>query len=290
MSGSACAGRQGIEEAMTKELLAVVEGREYLVVVSDQEQALLAAKAAGRAVLGLWDSRHPERAPFGAAYLIDCEEEITERYLERIVRRQMGMPWKIAETRRLLLREFASEDWRVLQEMIGEINSADIWDVCPAAFAEYPAFTAYLEQQYGFYEYGIWAVEELASGTLVGAAGIWDMEIPAAAEIGYWIRPAFCRRGYGLEAVQAVLRYGQEELSDSIHSIYAKIRKGNLPSRKLVQRLGFRLLPEDPDQGEEPVQAAHDAGTVTCHPEENGSTVLQYRFDWSFLPHPDSRE
>lgn len=272
---------------MTKELPVVIENRKYFVVVSDQKEALLAAKAAGRAVLGLWDRRHPERAPFGVPYLIDCEEEITEEYLERIVRRQMGLPWKIAETKRLLLREFAPEDWDALQEMLKEAeNESEIikmsaWDRCPAAFSEYEAFLAYLEHQYSFYEYGIWAVTERHSGVLIGAAGIWDMDISGAAELGYWIRPAFQRKGYGREAVQAILRYGEEELSHSIHSIYAKIRKGNLPSRKLAKRLGFRLLTEE--------QAADSACSSVIAPEENGSMQLQYRFDWSSSPHPDSR-
>lgn len=292
---------------MTKELQITVENRTYSVMVSDQVEALLAAKAAGRAVLGLWDSRHPERAPFGVPYLIDCQEEITEEYLERIVRRQMGMPWKITETKRLLLREFAPEDWDELQEMVGENQTEDRnglqeamkkaeeeaergregikmnhWDTCPEAFSNYPSFLAYLEHQYPFYEYGIWAVIQQGSGRLIGAAGIWDMEIPAAAEIGYWIRPSFQRRGYGQEAVQAILQYVEEALADSIHSIYAKIRKGNLPSRKLVQRLGFRQLTEE--------KAADGACGVTDCSEGTGSTLLQYRFDWSSLPHPDNRE
>ncbi|MDO5550537.1 MAG: GNAT family N-acetyltransferase [Lachnospiraceae bacterium] len=257
---------------MTKELQVTVENRTYSVVVSDQVETLLAAKAAGRGVLGLWDSFHPERAPFGVPYLIDCQEEITEEYLERIVRRQMGLPWRITETKRLILREFAPEDWDDLQEMAEESQ--------PEVFSDHLSFLAYLEHQYPFYEYGIWAIIQQDSGRLIGAAGIWDMEIPAAAEIGYWIHPSFRRRGYGQEAVQAILQYVEETLADSIHSIYAKIRKGNLPSRKLVQRLGFRQLTEEKDGS---------CGVTDCS-EGTGSTLLQYRFDWSSLPHPDSRE
>lgn len=262
---------------MTKELLAVVEGRSYPVIVSDEEPALLAAKAAGRAVLGLWDLSRPERAPFGVPYLIDREEEITEEYLEQIVRRQMGLPWKIAGTKRLLLREFTREDWEPFRKMQQETRQKmfpdSMWQAADGMF-DHQGFLSYIKCQYPFYEYGIWAVIETESGMLIGAAGIWDMEEEPEApikelaappvEIGYWIRPSFQRRGYGREAVQAVLQYAGQKLG---RPIYAKIRKGNLPSRNLAQQLGFIL-----------------------HSEESESIQVWYHCGTSSSPRPDNME
>ena len=39
---------------MQETKIAVVNGREVPVLISDEKEALLAAKAAGRAIIGLW--------------------------------------------------------------------------------------------------------------------------------------------------------------------------------------------------------------------------------------------
>ncbi len=39
---------------MTKEYLVMIEGKPHTVTVSDETEALLAAKAAGKASVGLW--------------------------------------------------------------------------------------------------------------------------------------------------------------------------------------------------------------------------------------------
>ncbi|MDO5417134.1 MAG: GNAT family N-acetyltransferase [Lachnospiraceae bacterium] len=257
---------------MVKIFPILVEEKEYEILVSDEQEALLAAKAAGRAVVGLWDSRHPEQAPFGVPYLAEAEEACSAEYLERVMRRHLGLPWRIAETGHLILREFAGEDWDRLQEMLAEAaggSPLSPWENIPEAFLCREAFDAYRKFQYAFYEYGIWAVIEKEGGQIIGAAGIWNLEenlegtleraeegalkedIKRKAEgdeaepfeappleIGYWICPAFQRKGYGQEAVNAILSYADENLESPI---YAKIREENIPSRKLAVNAGFQL-------------------------------------------------
>ncbi len=83
-------------------------------------------------------------------------------------------------------------------------------------------------------------MEETENHELIGGCGFWDGEM-GETEIGYWIFPAFQRRGYAKEAVQAVLAYAR--YLGKI-PIYAQIREENLPSRKLAEKVQFILLPE----------------------------------------------
>ena len=101
-----------------------VEGIRYPVTVSDDNEALLAAAAAGRAIIGIWDpSVRPLGAGFDACLYLVCEMEAADDILlEKAVRRQYGLPWIITQTERLLIREFTKDDPM-------EAESADDGDV-----------------------------------------------------------------------------------------------------------------------------------------------------------------
>ena len=146
----------------------LVDGIKHTVLISDEQEALLAAQAAGRAVLGLWDPKKPQDAPWGIPFLAEKEVPVDPDFLERAVRRQKGLPWMISRTKRLTLREFQESDWDGAAEFQKEKD-------CPEAFSGREAFRAYIRNQYGFYQYGIWAVIENETGSLAGAAGVWDM-------------------------------------------------------------------------------------------------------------------
>ncbi len=248
----------------------MTEGKLYPVVVSDEQAVLLAAKAAGRAVIGVYDPGCREKAPFGVPYLIEEGAEISESFLERIVRRHLGLPWIIAETERLLLREFTSGDWKYLDEQ----ERKD--------FGGQAGFLAYVSHQYSFYEYGMWAVVEKAGQSIIGMAGVKNLEgtnggrccheetsfAPGeedkaedgagdktgdsagdkeedgfggeALEIGYRIHRPFRRKGYGEEAVKAVADYAKENIGCPL---YARIREENTPSQQLAIKAGFTALP-----------------------------------------------
>lgn len=83
-----------------------IEGREYRLLISDEPQALLAAQAAGRAVLGVEDPAAEKWTIRGIPYVVPGWEEITEELEEMVLRRRLGFPWIIAASDRLTIREF----------------------------------------------------------------------------------------------------------------------------------------------------------------------------------------
>lgn len=251
-----------------------VEKKAYPVVVSDEREALLAAKAAGRVFVGLiyMDGENEAQAvnrqtcesektvditgsEGTSAELWDAEylaapDAICPEYLERIVRRHVGLPWIIAETDRLLIREFTPDDIAQMPE------EPDAWytveeRAADKIFYDKDKLEAYIKSQYRFYEYGIWAVVRKADGVVVGKAGVTNLEEPEHGEseheimlpeesteyveLGYHIFRPFRRQGYAEEACRSILNYAKEELSSSV---CARVAKENTASIQLLEKLG----------------------------------------------------
>ena len=200
-----------------------VEGIRYPVTVSDDNEALLAAAAAGRAIIGIWDpSVRPLGAGFDACLYLVCEMEAADdMLLEKAVRRQYGLPWIIAQTKRLLIREFTKDDPL-------EAESADDGD---GVFSDRARREDYIDNQYRFHECGIWALVLKKSGLIIGKAGI------TAGELGYHIYGPFRGRGYAFEACSAILGYAEEELG--LRHVRIKTGEGNEASVRLAEALGF---------------------------------------------------
>jgi RimJ/RimL family protein N-acetyltransferase len=61
----------------------------------------------------------------------------------------------------------------------------------------------------------------------------------AQAELGYWIRSDRAGLGYTTEAAHALLHYAFAALS--LHKVRADVAVGNLPSARVLDKLGFTL-------------------------------------------------
>ena len=95
---------------MTERRTVLIGGTPYPVTISSEQEVLSAAYAAGGAILGLWDKTRSGQSLSPADYVVECMEDVDEEFLERVVRRRFHLPWLIAETKRLIIREFTVED------------------------------------------------------------------------------------------------------------------------------------------------------------------------------------
>jgi RimJ/RimL family protein N-acetyltransferase len=76
------------------------------------------------------------------------------------------------------------------------------------------------------------------SGALVGDLGVHFFEDGRQAEIGFTLAPSSQRRGYGTEAVTAVIAYLFGRLNK--HRVIASVDPRNEPSVRLLARVGMR--------------------------------------------------
>lgn len=180
----------------------------------------------------------------GIMYALEQVEELDWEELERIYRRLHGLPWKILETDRCVVREITVEDVDRLYEIYAEPSVTKYMDNLFADREEEKAYTqAYIRNMYGFYGYGMWIVEVKYLGRVIGRVGIEPCG--EENELGYVIAEPWRRLGIAKEVCRAVMKYGFEELG--LDQISARVQRENQPSKGLLQNLGFQKHSETAD-------------------------------------------
>jgi RimJ/RimL family protein N-acetyltransferase len=85
------------------------------------------------------------------------------------------------------------------------------------------------------------------SGAFVGMAHMLDIKrgLTYRGDAGWWIATPHTRRGYGTEAVGAMIEHAMRDLPGGLglHEVQAAIHPTNAPSKRIAERAGFRLLP-----------------------------------------------
>jgi RimJ/RimL family protein N-acetyltransferase len=90
--------------------------------------------------------------------------------------------------------------------------------------------------------YGMWALEEKATGTLVGRAGFLNPEGWPGFELGWTLGRAHWGRGYATEAARRALDYAFRELDQP--RVISLIRPANEGSKRVAERLGQKPAEE----------------------------------------------
>ena len=87
--------------------------------------------------------------------------------------------------------------------------------------------------------YSHWHVSLKETGEFVGIIGVTTEKVEEAeyTGLGYLIRREHQRRGYAFEGASACLDWAFRELEPG--KVIAEIDEGNLPSRRLAQKLGM---------------------------------------------------
>ncbi|MGH6761833.1 MAG: GNAT family N-acetyltransferase [Phyllobacterium sp.] len=92
--------------------------------------------------------------------------------------------------------------------------------------------------------FGFWAIEDKASGALIGEAGFLnarrEIEPPldGSAEMGWALLPCYQGKGLAMEAITAALEWGKSNL-DFLRATCI-ISPDNAPSLRLAERCGYR--------------------------------------------------
>jgi ribosomal-protein-alanine N-acetyltransferase len=83
------------------------------------------------------------------------------------------------------------------------------------------------------------AIESIDRAGIIGSIALRFPEHKEQADIGYWLGAQFWNNGYMTDALQLICRFGFEHLG--ITRIYAPIFKGNIRSRRVLEKNGFCL-------------------------------------------------
>lgn len=140
-------------------------------------------------------------------------------------------------TPRLLLRGFQPSDLDAYAEMMTDPEvTRYIGDGKSVARTDAWRQMALFAGHWVLRGFGIWAVEERATGTLMGRIGFWQPEGWPGFELAYTLGRQFWGRGFATEGARAALTYGRETLGRK--DIISLIRPANSASVRVAEALG----------------------------------------------------
>ena len=145
------------------------------------------------------------------------------------------------ETERLVIRNWENGD----RDLFHRINSEDaVMEFFPfrRTRSESDRFLDVLRETIAERGYGFTALEERASGSCIGFAGLAPVAIEpilaeGSIEIGWRLAPEFWGKGYATEAARALVRFGFETLD--LDEIVSFAVEENHRSIAVMQRLGM---------------------------------------------------
>lgn len=143
------------------------------------------------------------------------------------------------ETPRLVLRQFVESDVGPLARMYGDAESMRYIGAGATASREetWRAIGGMLGH-WLLRGYGMWAVEERETGSMVGRVGFIDPEGWPGFELGWMIERSRWGRGYAPEAATAALKFARDVLRKE--RVISLIRPANAASIRVAEKIGSR--------------------------------------------------
>jgi ribosomal-protein-alanine N-acetyltransferase len=153
---------------------------------------------------------------------------------------QMGQQPELV-TGRLHLQPFTVEDAPAVARYCNDLDIARMTASIPHPYEESMALEWIAGHQPAFEqgEAAYFAVTSKKTGELTGAISIHIIKQHRSAEVGYWIGKPFWNRGYGTEALKAVISFGFEQFE--LNRIFARHMTKNPASGRVMQKAGMKF-------------------------------------------------
>lgn len=208
---------------------------EDAILISSDNGHLELADYAGIAVLGL--EKDIRLFTDYVAADVSC---LDSDYIEGVYRRYHSLPWEIAQTEHLLIRETSEED---LTELLRIYQDEELLRFLPAMEdyeSEYQKLLAYQKNIYGLLEFGIWTILLKENNAVIGRVGfeLKENEGEVLPDLGYAIAADYRRKGYAREACLAAIDWMKEHTA--YRQISCRISEENNASIALAKSLSFQ--------------------------------------------------
>ena len=147
---------------------------------------------------------------------------------------------------RLRLRQWREEDLAPFAALNAD---PQVMEFFPKALsrAESDAVAGRIRDHFTRHGFGLWAVEAPGAADFVGFVGLavpsFEAHFTPCVEIGWRLAREHWGHGYATEAATAALAFGFGDRA--LEEIVAFTVPANIPSRRVMGRLGMRRLPAD---------------------------------------------
>jgi len=144
------------------------------------------------------------------------------------------------ETERLRLRAFREADLDAYAAICADPNvMRHLGDDRPLTREDAWRQMAWILGHWALRGYGLWAVEERATGALIGRIGHINPAGWPGFELGWMLGAAYWGKGYATEGARRALAYAFDTLARP--HVISLIREQNTPSIRVAERLGETL-------------------------------------------------
>ncbi|GLR58437.1 GNAT family N-acetyltransferase [Rhizobium indigoferae] len=146
----------------------------------------------------------------------------------------------ILKTERLTLREITPADLPFLHRIFGDAECMRYYPGIKSFDETARWFQRLAFDSYTSHGFGLWAVTDRQSGTLLGDCGITLQETSAGPEpeIGYHLWRDHWGKGYAIEAAAACRDHALHDLG--LARIVSIVRPDNIPSQRVAERVHRR--------------------------------------------------
>ena len=156
-------------------------------------------------------------------------------------RRRTAKPLVIAQTERLLLREFQRTDWIEVHEYASDPQVVRFMSWGPNTEEETRGFIrrsiAYQKMKPPA-KYSL-AIVIREGNRLVGGCGAYESNVEShEGWIGYCLNRQFCGQGYATETARALLGFGFTRFN--LHRIFATCDPANTASAHVMEKIGMQ--------------------------------------------------
>jgi ribosomal-protein-alanine N-acetyltransferase len=156
------------------------------------------------------------------------------------------------ETRRLRLREFTITDAPFILRQLNEPSFIE--NIADRGIRDLQQAAVHLESgpisSYRAHGFGLWAVVEKYSGNLIGMCGLVKRPHLEHPDLGYAFLPEHFGQGFAYEAGTACMAAARNDFA--LPRLLAIVNPGNVPSRRLLEKLGFNLRRVTMQSADEP--------------------------------------
>lgn len=213
---------------LKKESLFLTDDNEIIKYLKSQECGIIA-----------WYHLHLSENLIFTEMAVQDLNEIEWDFLVKIYERYRGIPWKIAETKRLLIREMAEADLEDLYQLYANKEvTRFIEDLYPNKEDELKYIKDYIKNIYAYYGFGMWLLIDLYTGELIGRAGLSYRPGYDEAELGYVIGKQYWRKAYAIEACLKILELGRDIYE--LRRVQAFTQPENIASISLLEKMNFK--------------------------------------------------
>lgn len=159
------------------------------------------------------------------------------------------------DTGRLHLREFTPEDAGFALRQLNEPSFIE--NIADRGVRDLEQARTYLLNgpmaAYAQNGFGLWAVLEKQSGRIIGMCGLIKRPNLEHADLGYAFLPEYFGQGFAFEACTASMAAASRDFG--LPQLLAIVNPDNMPSRRLLEKLGFRL---------QEVRVVHEGEAALC--------------------------